>query len=154
MTIGLELEIRSLMREPVKPNAAPARSKIAKAGLSGRGRGKSQRRYPEVEIVIGSRIRDARMAVHMSQTTLSREIGVSYQQLQKYEKGIDRVAVSTLQAIAVALDVNIVSMLNGLPIRKNRPDRSAAASRLSQMITEIRSPDIIKCLEALIDVIG
>jgi transcriptional regulator with XRE-family HTH domain len=60
---------------------------------------------------IGVRLRERRRAGGMSQTTLAMTIGVTYQQLQKYEVGSNRVAASTLVDIANALGVSAASLL-------------------------------------------
>ena len=53
------------------------------------------RRTPEIEVAIGARLKMLRLAAHMSQTTLGEAIGVSFQQIQKYEKGSNRRWAST-----------------------------------------------------------
>jgi transcriptional regulator with XRE-family HTH domain len=49
----------------------------------------------------------------MSQTTLGEVIGITFQQIQKYEKGKDRIAASTLQVLAAALGVHPGSFFDG-----------------------------------------
>lgn len=56
---------------------------------------------------IADRIRARRLEIGMSQEALARTIGVTFQQVQKYEKGVNRVAASTLVAIARTLESNI-----------------------------------------------
>ena len=56
---------------------------------------------------IGEQITSLRKAKNMSQSELSRLIGVSYQQLQKYEKGINRISASKLYLTSEALDVEV-----------------------------------------------
>lgn len=58
---------------------------------------------------IGERIRARRLEIGMSQEKLADAIGVTFQQVQKYEKGVNRVAASTLFAIAQALGAKLVS---------------------------------------------
>jgi transcriptional regulator with XRE-family HTH domain len=60
-----------------------------------------------LDALIGANIRDTRMSAKMSQTTLAGLTGVTFQQVQKYEKGKNRVAASTLVRIAEALGVTI-----------------------------------------------
>lgn len=60
---------------------------------------------------IGSRIRLARKQARLSQTDLGRALGVTYQQVQKYENGTDRVAASRLLQIARFLKVSAASLL-------------------------------------------
>jgi transcriptional regulator with XRE-family HTH domain len=56
---------------------------------------------------IGERIKRYRLATNMSQMALAEKIGISYQQLQKYEKGINNISVNRLQQISEALKVPI-----------------------------------------------
>lgn len=56
---------------------------------------------------VGSRIRLRRMLMGLSQTTLAEGLGVSFQQVQKYEKGENRVGSSRLQAISSILGVPV-----------------------------------------------
>ncbi|MET0294838.1 MAG: helix-turn-helix transcriptional regulator [Phenylobacterium sp.] len=57
-----------------------------------------------VDVAIGARIRSRRVFLKMSQTELGARIGVSFQQVQKYERGVNRVSGSKLVAIAAVLD--------------------------------------------------
>jgi transcriptional regulator with XRE-family HTH domain len=62
------------------------------------------RRINGSDVYIGERIREARMAAKMSQDELGKKLGVSFQQIQKYEKGKNRLAGGRFEAIAKALD--------------------------------------------------
>ena len=62
---------------------------------------------------IGRRIREARHAGALSQTDLADRVGVTFQQVQKYEKGANRVSVGRLHRIAEALGVSALSLLDG-----------------------------------------
>ena len=55
----------------------------------------------------GARLRTSRLARKMSQTELGEALGVTFQQVQKYEKGTNRISASRLQQIANVLDVPI-----------------------------------------------
>jgi len=59
------------------------------------------------DIEVGQRIRARRMAKGMSQTELGNMLGVTFQQVQKYERGINRVGAGRLVRVAEALDVPI-----------------------------------------------
>jgi len=56
---------------------------------------------------IGKRIRPRRVEQGLSQATLSSTLGVTFQQVQKCEKGVNRVGAARLQQIATALDVPV-----------------------------------------------
>jgi transcriptional regulator with XRE-family HTH domain len=59
------------------------------------------------DVFVGSRIRLRRNMIGMSQEKLASHLGVTFQQVQKYEKGANRVGASRLQAIAGALNVPV-----------------------------------------------
>jgi len=60
-----------------------------------------------VDIEVGRRIRIQRMARGLSQTELGKRIGVTFQQVQKYEKGANRVGAGRLTRIANVLEVPV-----------------------------------------------
>ncbi len=60
---------------------------------------------------IGEKIRKIRKSCGLSQMELAERVGVSFQQIQKYEKGKDRISVDRLQQIAEALGVSPILFL-------------------------------------------
>jgi transcriptional regulator with XRE-family HTH domain len=60
-----------------------------------------------IDVLVGSRIRIFRKGRKMSQAQLGEKLGVTFQQIQKYEKGKNRVGASRLQMISTALDVPV-----------------------------------------------
>lgn len=72
-----------------------------------------QRSANEADVTRGKRIRACRLAAEMSQETLGEKLGVSFQQVQKYEKGTNRVSANRLEQIAAALDVPVIALLTG-----------------------------------------
>jgi transcriptional regulator with XRE-family HTH domain len=64
---------------------------------------------------VGSRVRLRRTLLGMSQEKLGELLGVTFQQIQKYEKGINRIGAGRLQAIGAALNVPITFFYEGLP---------------------------------------
>jgi transcriptional regulator with XRE-family HTH domain len=66
---------------------------------------------PDIEL--GARIRLRRIEQDISQTELGDKLGVSFQQVQKYEKGVNRVGAARLQQIATALDVPVTFFYDG-----------------------------------------
>lgn len=67
----------------------------------------------DADRTIGSRIAALRAAQGLSQTTLGQAIGVSFQQVQKYEKGRNRIGAGRLQAIADMLQVPVETFFAG-----------------------------------------
>ena len=70
---------------------------------------------------VGSRVRMRRMMVSMSQEKLGEKLGITFQQIQKYEKGTNRIGASRLQQIANVLGVPVGFFFEGAPV----PDGSA-----------------------------
>ncbi|TXI12578.1 MAG: XRE family transcriptional regulator [Rhizobium sp.] len=60
-----------------------------------------------IDAYVGSRVRTRRLMLGMSQERLAEQIGVTFQQVQKYEKGTNRIGASRLQAIAAVLAVPV-----------------------------------------------
>lgn len=63
-----------------------------------------------VDQEVGGRVRSRRRLTGMSQETLASYIGVTFQQVQKYEKGTNRIGSSRLHQIAMALGVPVSSL--------------------------------------------
>jgi transcriptional regulator with XRE-family HTH domain len=64
---------------------------------------------------VGSRVRMRRMMLSMSQESLGNAIGVTFQQVQKYEKGTNRISASRLQHISQILQVPVPFFFEGAP---------------------------------------
>ncbi len=74
------------------------------------------KRGSDVDHHVGRRIRQRRNALVMSQAKLGKALGISFQQLHKYEIGIDRVAAGRLWNFAVALEVEVAYFFPGSPV--------------------------------------
>ena len=68
-----------------------------------------------IDIHVGGRIRLRRNMTGMSQEKLGEHLGITFQQIQKYEKGTNRVGASRLQAIASILEVPVAYFFDGAP---------------------------------------
>jgi transcriptional regulator with XRE-family HTH domain len=66
-----------------------------------------------IDVEIGKSIRQARVAAGLTQTELGARLGISFQQIQKYEKGRNRVGGGRLYKIARALGVKITYFFDG-----------------------------------------
>lgn len=67
----------------------------------------------QIDINVGAQIRQRRTQLRMSQKRLADAIGVAFQQVQKYENGINRVGASRLQAIADVFEVPVSFFFEG-----------------------------------------
>ena len=70
---------------------------------------------------VGSRVRMRRMMLGMSQEKLGNNLGLTFQQVQKYEKGTNRIGASRLQQISHILQVPVAFFFEGAPANANGP---------------------------------
>lgn len=68
-----------------------------------------------IDIHVGSRIRLRRTMLGMSQEKLGESLGITFQQIQKYEKGTNRIGASRLQNISQVLSVPVAFFFEGAP---------------------------------------
>jgi transcriptional regulator with XRE-family HTH domain len=73
----------------------------------------SVKRPDPVDVEVGHRIRIERLARGLSQTALANQLGVTFQQVQKYEKGVNRVGAGRLTKIAEVLGVPVGQFFSG-----------------------------------------
>jgi transcriptional regulator with XRE-family HTH domain len=86
-----------------------------------------------VDRYVGSRVRMRRMMVGMSQEKLGDSCGITFQQIQKYEKGTNRMGASRLHHIARVLDVPVEFFYEGAPSEAGG-GASAGADKTSESI--------------------
>jgi transcriptional regulator with XRE-family HTH domain len=75
-----------------------------------------------VDKYVGSRVRMRRIMLGMSQEKLGEALGLTFQQIQKYEKGTNRVGASRIQQIAEILQVPVSFLFEGGPSGTPGPD--------------------------------
>ena len=76
----------------------------------------SVKRPDPVDVEVGHRIRIERLSRGLSQTALANQLGVTFQQVQKYEKGVNRVGAGRLTKIAEVLGVPVGTFFGGKEI--------------------------------------
>jgi transcriptional regulator with XRE-family HTH domain len=90
----------------------------------------------EIDEYIGSRIRECRLSLHLTQEQLARALGVSFQQVQNYERGANGISAVRLFDICKILNVSLTSMFPpGHP--KDLP-HPAIQSRLDNRVSDSR----------------
>lgn len=88
-------------------------------------RPKSAKSADATDVIVGRNIRIQRLVRGMSQTALAAQIGITFQQLQKYEKGANRVGSGRLARIAEVLDLPITSLFQGAATSRKRAPESS-----------------------------
>jgi transcriptional regulator with XRE-family HTH domain len=95
-----------------------------------------------MDIALGAAVRIRRKTLGISQEALAEQCGVSFQQIQKYENGANRISFSRLVQIARALKCRVVDLMDVL----DAPDRQAAADL--DMLAHMRTPGALELLAA------
>jgi transcriptional regulator with XRE-family HTH domain len=66
-----------------------------------------------IDVLVGRNVRLQRIAKRLSQTELANRLGITFQQVQKYEKGLNRIGSGRLVRIADVLEVPVMTLLHG-----------------------------------------
>jgi transcriptional regulator with XRE-family HTH domain len=78
---------------------------------------------------VGNRVRTRRLMLGMSQEALAEQLGLTFQQVQKYEKGINRISAGRLQQLCLILDVPVSFFFDNAPeLAGQAPEREEAPS--------------------------
>jgi len=93
-----------------------------------------------VDVHVGKRVRHRRWMVGMTQQQLAEKVGIKFQQIQKYETGMNRISASRLWDIAEALEVPVSFFFEGIETAPARSEVQGA---------DAFPPDILSDKEAL-----
>ncbi len=100
-----------------------------------------------VDVHVGTRVRLRRTLLGMTQTGLGQAIGLTFQQVQKYERGVNRIGSSRLYDLARVLDGPVNFFFDEMP--KEVASKSGAASSGPVEGAERFDPDIVSKRETL-----
>ena len=95
-----------------------------------------------MDIALGAAVRIRRRTIGISQEALAEQCGVSFQQIQKYENGANRISFSRLVQIARALQCRVIDLMDVL----DEPEREASGD--VDVLTRMRTPGAIELLAA------
>ena len=95
-----------------------------------------------MDIALGAAVRIRRRTIGMSQEALAERCGVSFQQIQKYENGANRISFSRLVQIARALRCRVTDLMDVF----DGPDRETAEDL--DLLTRMRTPGALELLTA------
>jgi transcriptional regulator with XRE-family HTH domain len=98
-----------------------------------------------LDLAMGQRVRDRRQAIGMSQRELADALGITFQQVQKYERGTNRISFSRLVEIAGALNISIAELAAGLEPGEPSPD----AATLNALRNEEGALEMLEAYAAL-----
>lgn len=93
-------------------------------------RGEREHRPSPIDVHVGSRVRLRRTLLGMSQEKLGEALGLTFQQVQKYERGVNRIGASRLFDLARVLDVPIGFFFDDMPPEMGGMAGSSSGRRL------------------------
>jgi transcriptional regulator with XRE-family HTH domain len=129
------LERKSTLKTTKKTEARP----------HGRGTG-----VPDpVDVHVGARIRMRRLLIGINQETLAQKLGLTFQQVQKYEGGANRVSASRLARIAEVLGVSISYFFADLPAPGEDP--SGQEARRRDLLLQPETLELVRHYYAIAD---
>jgi len=99
---------------------------------------------------VGSRVRMRRLMLDMSQTKLGDALGLTFQQVQKYEKGTNRISASRLQQISNILQVEVPFFFEGSPHVRGQHDAQTGAPSPQYVSDYLASSDGLNLTKAFI----
>ena len=95
-----------------------------------------------IDVDVGARIRTRRVFLGLSQTKLANALGLTFQQVQKYERGDNRVSASTLVRVAGALDTTVAALVG----------ETGATPSDGPMLRHLSTPGALGLLEAFVKI--
>jgi len=114
---------------------------------------KGARRANPIDVHVGSRVRFRRMLLGMSQEKLGEKLGLTFQQIQKYEKGINRIGASRLFDLAQVLGVPVQFFYEEAPVGEQSQlvaDGFAEKQAENSIVEFLRSRDGLELNKAFV----
>ncbi|GHF00273.1 transcriptional regulator [Aliiroseovarius zhejiangensis] len=101
-----------------------------------------------VDVHVGKRVRHRRWMVGMTQQQLAEKVGIKFQQIQKYETGMNRVSASRLWDIAAALSVPVSFFFEGL---ESKPDADTENALPGDILADKEALELVRSYYAIPD---
>lgn len=108
-----------------------------------------ERTASQIDKRLGERVRARRFELGMSQEQLSQMLGITFQQVQKYEKGTNRIAASRLFDLAAALDMPVAQFFEGLSAGQTA--KQAVGASLDSALAIPGAVDLVRQFAAIED---
>jgi transcriptional regulator with XRE-family HTH domain len=105
-------------------------------------------RHSTIDVHIGSRLRQRRTLVGMTQNTLATVLGITFQQVQKYESGVNRVSGSRLYDLANALDIPVSFFFDSVPVRLAAKKPSPVISEFDELQSSMMHRETLEVVRA------
>ncbi len=101
---------------------------------------------------VGARVRMRRLMLHMSQEKLGDALGITFQQIQKYEKGANRISASRLQQMSNILEVPIPFFFDGLPAYSEKAPKASDTPSTAYLFDFVATSDGLALIKAFVQI--
>ncbi len=101
--------------------------------------------------MVGVRIRMRRLAIGVSQEALAKQLSISFQQVQKYERGMNRVSASKLWRTAQVLDAPVSFFFEGLRAA-GEPEAEAGSDSIAALMLTPEGPEMARIFPGVVPV--
>ena len=99
-------------------------------------------RHGALDAVLGDRIRRRRRELGLSQSALGGKLGITFQQVQKYENGTNRVSATMLLKLSDALALSVTELLREIDPAATAADIEAQSDQLVKSFAKIQSAEL------------
>lgn len=104
--------------------------------------------YHPIDVQVGARLRQRRALLGMSQSAIGKAVGLTFQQIQKYEHGANRLSASKLYEFAKVLDVPVSFFFDAMPTEatrfKGKHGAPPAAGRSKDPLVKRESLELVR----------
>lgn len=107
-----------------------------------------------LDAMLGKRIRERRLALSLTQSELGSRIGMTFQQIQKYENGSNRITALTLVKLAKALESGVTDLLRDLESEAAAGGRDEQVDRLLTHFATIESWEAREAVLTIVERLG
>lgn len=101
----------------------------------------SKKQPNPIDVHVGGRVKMRRMLVGLSQEKLGTSMGLTFQQIQKYEKGMNRIGASRLFRLSQVLGVPVQFFFDGMPVIESTPAIGMAEPKQEALLYEFSNTD-------------
>src|SRR5436853_4722947 len=117
---------------------------------------KKTKRSKAVDAAVGARIRNLRLRNKLTQTDVGEHVGVTFQQIQKYENGTDRVSAGRLAQLAKLFGVPVAAFYSEVPVgnanRTAKLSAGVADTNINRLVNAFQSLKDNKLKAAILEV--
>ncbi len=115
--------------------------------IDSRSQGKKKGRAKDIDLHIGERLKQIRKQKNMTQDFLAEKLGVSFQQIQKYENGKNRISFSSMVELSQLLKVTLDSFIAGF----GETDEGLSDNNQSHLVTQKETDELLRVYYSLDD---